>query len=57
MGDVSVVILHTRDEYDGSGIGLALCRRIAQNHGGTITAGSRPGAGATFVVTLPLSRE
>jgi len=45
--------LHSEEEYPGSGIGLAVCQKIAQRHGGTITAHSRPGEGATFVVTLP----
>lgn len=39
-------------KFDGSGIGLAICRRIANKHGGTITAKSTPGTGATFYVTL-----
>jgi light-regulated signal transduction histidine kinase (bacteriophytochrome) len=47
--------LHGRARYDGSGIGLAICRRIAERHGGTITATSSPGEGATFTVTLPRS--
>jgi signal transduction histidine kinase len=45
--------LHGRDAYEGNGVGLAVCRRIAERHGGNITAESRPGHGATFYVTLP----
>ena len=46
--------LHGRNEYTGTGIGLAVCRKVAENHGGTITARSQPGNGATFTVFLPL---
>ena len=48
--------LHGRSEYPGTGIGLALCRKIADRHGGTIEAQSEPGHGATFTVTLPVEQ-
>ena len=48
--------LHGRHEYSGSGIGLAVCRRIAERHGGTIAAEGKPGEGSTFTVTLPLKQ-
>jgi light-regulated signal transduction histidine kinase (bacteriophytochrome) len=46
--------LHSRTSYEGSGVGLAVCRKIVERHGGTITARSQPGQGAAFVVTLPV---
>jgi len=49
--------LHGRSEYAGSGMGLAICRKIVARHGGSITATSQPGQGATFVVTLPAVAE
>ena len=48
--------LHGRSEYEGSGMGLAICRKVAARHGGTITAHSVPGEGSTFVVTLPAGK-
>ncbi|KAK6020033.1 ATPase/histidine kinase/DNA gyrase B/HSP90 domain protein [Ostertagia ostertagi] len=45
--------LHGRDEYSGTGIGLAICKKIVQNHHGSITAKGRPGVGATFTIYLP----
>ena len=48
--------LHGRTEYPGTGIGLALCRKIADRHGGSIEAESEPGQGATFIVTLPVEQ-
>ena len=49
--------LHGRQEYEGTGIGLAVCRRIVDRHRGSITARSRLGEGATFVVTLPVRQS
>lgn len=48
--------LHSRREYEGTGIGLAVCRKIAHRHGGSIVAKSEEGQGATFIIKLPVQQ-
>ena len=45
--------LHNSTEYEGTGLGLAICRRIVERHGGSISARSQLGEGASFIITLP----
>lgn len=47
--------LHSRNAYAGTGVGLALCRKVIENHQGIITANSQPGVGSIFIIYLPIT--
>ncbi|MFC0776979.1 ATP-binding protein [Flavobacterium sp. HJSW_4] len=49
--------LHSKDQYEGSGLGLSLCRKIAERHGGSITASGKTGEGSVFTLILPLKQK
>nr|WP_199002812.1 ATP-binding protein [Flavobacterium sp. ASV13] len=49
--------LHPKDQYEGSGLGLSLCRKIAERHGGTIKASGEKDQGSVFTVLLPLKQQ
>jgi len=49
--------LYPKDQYEGTGLGLSLCKKIVERHGGSITATGNLGSGATFIITLPLKQK
>lgn len=53
----SFVRLHSKEKYEGTGLGLALCKRIVERHGGTIAAAGSPGKGAVFTIRFPKQQQ
>jgi signal transduction histidine kinase len=53
----SFVRLHPKDRYEGTGLGLALCKRIVERHGGTIQAVGSLGKGASFTIRFPKKQQ
>ncbi|HBR56698.1 MAG TPA: hypothetical protein DEA22_04405 [Blastocatellia bacterium] len=49
--------MHGRSEYEGSGVGLAICRKIVERHHGQISVRSKSGEGTSFIITLPLKQN
>lgn len=49
--------LNSKDQYEGTGLGLALCKKIVERHGGSVVAQGRPEEGATFIINLPVHQK